>query len=142
MNRTLLSLLLLAGALHQAAAARSPGLFQVIFPPMPGTVRLMGVELHIASGRIAALQDCPPGWQIEVDNDAAWHATLNAHATIGAAAIDSGALRRLILLAAAPSTVAATLGGPLTVEGSVTMMQQGGLTSIDLHGLRLTSAIE
>ena len=136
MTRPLLALFFLT-VFCPVAYAKPPLLFAMTFQDIPKNSSLMGFELTIISGRVAALRDCPAGWQIEVDNDAAWHATVSAHATVGAAALDSRAVQTLVLVSPAPATVIDTVTGQFSVSGSATVMRNGNLTQIPLHGLRL-----
>ncbi|WP_428395637.1 hypothetical protein [Lichenicoccus sp.] len=136
MTRALLIVFTLAALCPFAYAKRLP-LFAITFPNMAKHSSLMGFELTIVSGRVAALRDCPAGWQIEVDNDAAWHATIRAHATVGAAALDASALRSLVLFSPAPAAVTSMVAGKFSVAGIVTVMRDGNLTQLPLNGLRL-----
>lgn len=49
--------------------------------------RVVGFEVHIASGRIAALPNIPIGWNMSIDNDPSWNAKIEGSLRVAAAAV-------------------------------------------------------
>jgi hypothetical protein len=73
--------------------------------------RIVGFELTVSSGRIAALPMVPPGWSVTVENYPTWRTQVAGSALIGAAALDAAGLRDLAVVEAyGPET------GPLGLE--------------------------
>jgi len=60
--------------------------------------RVVGFEIHIASGRIAALPDIPIGWNVSIDNNPSWKTKIAASSTVGAAAVDAGFFRDFLIV--------------------------------------------
>jgi hypothetical protein len=54
--------------------------------------RIVGFELTVRAGRVAALRTVPAGWSVTVDNEPAAHASASGGILIGAAALDPAEL--------------------------------------------------
>ncbi len=61
-------------------------------------VRVVGFQIHIASGRIAALPNIPVGWNVSVDNNPSWTTEIEASSKVGAAAVDPGFFREFLFI--------------------------------------------
>lgn len=88
----------------------------VSIPNLQNTARerVVGFELHIMSGRIAAVPNVPIGWHISIDNDASWNTVIKASATVGAAALTRDFFRKFVVIERNTS-----LGAPFSVHGEV-----------------------
>ncbi len=60
--------------------------------------RVVGFEIHIASGRIAALPNIPIGWNVFVDNNPSWTTEIKASSKVGAAAVAPGFFREFLFI--------------------------------------------
>lgn len=80
--------------------------------------RVIGFELHITSGRIAAVPNVPIGWQISIDNDASWNTVIKASSTVGAAALTGDFFRKFLVVEKNTS-----LGTPFGVHGEVAVTE-------------------
>jgi hypothetical protein len=60
--------------------------------------RIIGLEIHVRSGRIARLPNIPMGWNISVDNDASWNTIVKGSIVVGAAAMYADFLRDFIVV--------------------------------------------
>ena len=60
--------------------------------------RVVGFEIHIASGRIAALPSIPIGWNVSVDNNPSWTTEIEASSRVGAAAVPPGYFREFLFI--------------------------------------------
>jgi hypothetical protein len=60
--------------------------------------RVVGFEIHIASGRIAALPDIPIGWNVSIDNDPSWNTKIEGSLKVGAAAVAPGFFREFLFI--------------------------------------------
>ena len=65
--------------------------------------RVVGFEIHIASGRIAALPNIPIGWNVSVDNNPSWTTEIEASSKVGAAAVAPGFFREFLFIEKAES---------------------------------------
>ncbi len=81
---------------------------------MAAKERVVGFELHITSGRIAALPNVPIGWHIAIDNDASWDPAIKASSTVGAAALDRDFFRKFLMI-----EKDTPLGTPFDVHGEI-----------------------
>ena len=99
----------------------------------------MGFTLDVRAGQVAALLDCPAGWQVRITNDPGWTARIEAQAIVGAAALDASEIEKLIALAPEPPAVqASSLDGHLSVSGRLTIMRDGALTPYPWRPVRLS----
>jgi hypothetical protein len=57
--------------------------------------RVVGFEIHVGSGRIAALPDIPIGWNVSIDNDPSWNTKIEGSLKVGAAAVPPRLLSRI-----------------------------------------------
>jgi hypothetical protein len=62
--------------------------------------RIVGFELTVTSGRIAALPAIPVGWSVAVENHPTWRTQVTGAILIGAAALDPGDLRDFVVVEA------------------------------------------
>jgi hypothetical protein len=60
--------------------------------------RVVGLEIHVRSGRIASLPSFPIGWNISVDNDPSWNTVIKGSIDVGAAAMDQDFLRDFMVV--------------------------------------------
>ncbi len=115
----LASVALAFGLLRASEAARRQTLL-VSIPALHATSaeRVVGFEIHITSGRIAALPNVPIGWNVSIDNDASWNTVIKASSTVGAAAVDSGFFREFLVVEKNES-----LGVPFDMGGEVVVTE-------------------
>lgn len=87
---------LFSHAVHQA---RRPDLFiSIPHLQLARNERVVGFDIRLASGRIAALPNVPIGWNVSVDNDASWNTEMEASTTIGAAALRPDFFHKFVLV--------------------------------------------
>ena len=129
--------LMAAGLFAAAGAPAWAGeALHLVAPGAAAGERLMGVRLKIDNGRVAALPDWPAGWRVAIDNDPSWHATLDAHATVGAAALPPAALAGLVSLAEPPEAAKSDLrSGPIHVSGEIVFMRDGEMRTVKLRSI-------
>jgi hypothetical protein len=60
--------------------------------------RIVGFELTVTAGRIAALPTIPVGWSVAVENYPTWRTQVTGAILIGAAALDPGDLKDFVLV--------------------------------------------
>lgn len=60
--------------------------------------RVVGFEIHVASGRIASFPDIPVGWNMTINNDASWDAEVRASSTVGAAALAPSCFHEFLIV--------------------------------------------
>lgn len=80
--------------------------------------RVVGFEIHVASGRIAALPNIPIGWNMSVDNNPSWTTEIEASSKVGAAAVTSAFFREFLFIEKDES-----LGAPLQISGEIVVTQ-------------------
>jgi hypothetical protein len=107
------------GLLRVSEAARRQTIF-VSIPALHATSkeRVVGFEIHITSGRIAALPNVPIGWNVSIDNNASWNTLIKASSTVGAAAVDPGFFREFLVVEKNES-----LGVPFDMGGEVVVTE-------------------
>ena len=66
--------------------------------PISDKERVVGFKLNIKAGRIANLEFIPPGWNITIDNDPSWNATIVGSSMVGSAAIDIKSLDDFVVV--------------------------------------------
>lgn len=85
--------------LHASHEARRQTLCVSIPNLQVGTKeRVVGFEIHVASGRIAALPNIPVGWSVSVENNPSWTIEIKASSKVGAAAVAPGFFREFLLI--------------------------------------------
>jgi hypothetical protein len=62
--------------------------------------RIVGFELTVSSGRIAALPTLPIGWSVTVDNYPSWQTHMTGSILIGAAALSPAELKDFVVVEA------------------------------------------
>ncbi len=60
--------------------------------------RVVSIDVSVVAGDFAAVSGLPPGWQVNIDNDASWHTSLKGDAQLGAAALDAGSVQKMRML--------------------------------------------
>jgi hypothetical protein len=60
--------------------------------------RVVGFEIHVESGKVAAAPNIPIGWSVSIDNDASWNTSLKALVPVGAAAWDDKFFRKFVIV--------------------------------------------
>ncbi len=83
-----------------------------------GKERVVGFEVHVVSGRIAALPNIPIGWNMSIDNNPSWTTEIVASVKVGAAAVDPGFFREFLLIEKDES-----LGVPFQMSGEVVVTE-------------------
>ena len=83
-----------------------------------GQERVIGFEIHITSGRIAALPSAPIGWVISVDNDPSWNTVLKGSVVVGAAAVGRDFFKEFLVI-----EKNASLGLPFDVRGEIVVTE-------------------
>lgn len=76
--------------------------------------RVVGFEFHIKSGRVAAVQGIPAGWDVRVENNPSWNAVVRGSSLVGAAAVDASFFKNFIVIEKNES-----LGLPFDVSGDI-----------------------
>jgi len=118
---------ILAGALFAltlasvAASQASSGQRVTVSIPAPHTTskeRVVGFEIHVTSGKIAALPKIPIGWNLTVDNDPSWNTTITASIEVGAAAVGPDYFRDFIVVEKDES-----LGVPFWLHGEIVVTE-------------------
>jgi hypothetical protein len=94
--------------------------FSVSIPNLPvGTKeRIVGFEIHVSSGRTAALPNIPIGWNLSVDNDPSWKTELEASSRVGASALAPGFFRNFLCIEKNES-----LGLPFGIAGEISVTE-------------------
>jgi hypothetical protein len=80
--------------------------------------RVVGFEIHVASGRIAALPNIPIGWNVFVDNSPSWATKIEASSKVGAAAVAPGFFREFLFIEKDES-----LGVPFQISGEIVVTE-------------------
>ena len=131
MRATKLFTLLAVAAAGRVCAQNEPPMLQVVTPDLPAGSRLMGFSFDIASGRVASLGRAPAGWTITIDNDPSWHARIDAHAVVGAAALETTELAGLFKMTEPPMQDRIGPHDAIRMSGHIDVMKQGELQTID-----------
>jgi hypothetical protein len=79
---------------------------------------VVGFEIHIKSGRISQLPNVPIGWDVSVNNDPPWNATIKGSSTVGSAAVGSDFFRGFLVVEKDVS-----LGLPFDVRGEIVVTE-------------------
>jgi len=90
----LASLLLHAGP----KASRQTLLVSIPDLHVSGKERVVGFEIHVVSGRIAALPNIPMGWNVSIDNNPSWTTGIAASVKVAAAAVAPGFFREFLFI--------------------------------------------
>ena len=80
--------------------------------------RVIGFEIHITAGRIAALPAAPMGWVISVDNDPSWKTVLKGSVVVGAAAVGRDFFKEFLIIEKNES-----VGLPFDVRGELVVTE-------------------
>src|SRR6266581_4892915 len=59
---------------------------------------VVGFEIHVASGRIAAVPNIPIGWNLSIDNNPSWTTEIEASSKVGAAAVAPDFFREFLFV--------------------------------------------
>lgn len=76
--------------------------------------RVVGFELRFKSARIVSMRDVPVGWDVHIENNPSWNASVTASALVGAAALDAGFFKHFVRIEKNES-----LGIPFGLSGDV-----------------------
>ena len=76
--------------------------------------RIVGFEIHVRPGRIAALPTIPIGWNIQIDNDPSWDTSITGSVTVGAAALDCKFFKRFLVVEKSEP-----MGGHFDIQGEI-----------------------
>jgi len=60
--------------------------------------RVVSIDVSVVAGDFAEVSGLPPGWQMNIDNDASWQTSLKGSAEVGTAALDAVSLQKLRML--------------------------------------------
>jgi hypothetical protein len=78
--------------------------------------RIIGLELHVHSGRIAQLPNIPIGWTMSVENDPSWNTVLKGSIRVGGAAADPEFLAGFVVIQVEPD---APSDSPFGLQGEI-----------------------
>lgn len=102
--------LALVCVLFWSGCAWSGDLYSVGFPKVSlnNGERVVGYKIRVRSGQIHSLPVVPTGWNVTVDNDPSWNATVHGSIIVGAAALDKkelGLLDQLVTVEKAADAI-------------------------------------
>ncbi len=59
--------------------------------------RIVGIDISLQGGAFVGVSGLPAGWLVTIDNDPSWQTTLKGDVKVGAAALDTGSIQKLVL---------------------------------------------
>lgn len=62
---------------------------------IPNNEKVVSMEIKISSGSISSIQNVPPGWYFEINNDPSWQSTVKGNTLIGAASLSTNDLKKI-----------------------------------------------
>lgn len=101
-SKSLILLLIVLGAalLTAGSAPASAQLFTASIPSLhlADGERVCGFEIKVKSGRIATLPNAPIGWNVSINNDPSWDASIEASIIVGSAAVNPNFFRNFLVI--------------------------------------------
>lgn len=122
------------GAVSQARLARKEHKLAVSVPGLhlSSNERIVAFDIHVVSGRVAALPDIPIGWNVSVNNDPSWNTKVAGSLKVGAAAVDPIFFRNFLVVEENQSaTIPFQLSGDVVVTKDFAEERQIALSSKD-----------
>jgi hypothetical protein len=63
--------------------------------PLAAKERIVSFEIQITAGIFRNIANLPPGWNLQIDNDASWNTSVTANIMVGAAALSAEEFKKL-----------------------------------------------